>query len=963
MIVFPTGTPLAELLSSAFAFDQANRLLTLCFMPGSGIDDNTLLPHELTGNDAISAGFSFTLTCLSSDAFLELKSFIGIPVQLAVLTDTGDRRAICGIVTHAGHAGSDGGFSRYVLTLQDPFAALALRINSRVFQDLSVREFVAIVLNEHRQHNSVLSACFDIDDRCIGTYPKQSWVTQYNESDTAFVTRWLAHEGISWYFEHGDAGTPGEHPKLTLVLFDDPSLLQPASAAKVRFHRDDGTENEDAITGWHGRRSVQPGAVQRSSYEYKAVTVNVRQDDNRIDQGDHGRQLAGTLEDYRFDTHHAANDSDDHARYGKLRIGAHEYAAKHFTGTGSHREIAVGRHFELVDHPVHDQDGPEQRQFAVVRHSLYARNNLPADLTETASTLLQPASRTAANDGTAWAGASAKPLTEPVYRTRFDAVRKGIPIIPAYSHTEHARPVAPSLMTAIVVGPPGEEIHTDALGRIRVRMGFTRLHDHQHAEGAGATDSDRDSQWIRVAQSWSGTEYGQLWIPRVGDEVLIQYINGDIDRPIVTACVYNGTHRPATFSDAGNLPGNKTLSGIKSKMYKGSGNNEIVWDDSTAEQRIRVATDHGNTALNAGYLVHPRVGGKGEPRGEGFELRSDDHGAIRAGKGLLVSTDVRENARSMHLDSRELTTQLKGALELSTVLSQAAKDHHADLLEVNEEAQRLLKVAEKTYTQSGGTGQKAEVAGYDEPLMAFSSPAGIVSATPKTQQITAGENIHLSSQKDTNVAIGRRLAMAIKESWSVFVATSGIKLFAGRGKVQIQAQDDNIEAMARKEVNIASIAGDIDFAAAKSIKITAGAGCQIEIANGQISFKAPGKVNIHGSVKNFTGPVRVTPQLPELPSHDMPHTRKFSLASLEGKLIDDAEVSLFDPETKTKIWSSPIAATGFSNAVPEQPNSDTYTAVIGLKGSIFHFYDTDQNPQEDEEDDIFEDEHPGRGAE
>ncbi|HEV2609856.1 MAG TPA: type VI secretion system tip protein VgrG, partial [Noviherbaspirillum sp.] len=483
--------------------------------------------------------------------------------------------------------------------------------------------------------------------------------------------------------------------------------------------------------------------------------------------------------------------------------------------------------------------------------SLYARNNLPADLSEAARPLLQPV--TGADIDTLGAASAEKPLSEPVYRTRFDAVRKGIPIIPAYSHTEHAKPVAPSLMTAIVVGPPGEEIHTDALGRIRVRMGFTRLQDHQHAEGAGATDSDRDSPWIRVAQSWSGTEYGHVWIPRVGDEVLIQYINGDIDRPIVTASVYNGTHRPATFSDAGNLPGNKTLSGIKSKMVKGSGHNEIVWDDSTAEQRIRVATDHANSALNQGFLVHPRVGGKGEPRGEGFELRSDDYGAIRAGKGLLVSTDVRENARSTHLDSKELTTQLKGALELSTVLSDAAKDHHADMLEVNEEAQRLLQVAEKTYSQSGGTGQKAEVAGYEEPVMAFSSPAGILSATPKTQQITAGENIHISSQKDTNVAIGKRLAMAIRESWSVFVATAGIKLFAGKGKVQIQAQDDNIEITARKDVRIASIAANINIGTPNSLTLTAG-GCQIRMSGGTIDIKAPGPVNIHGSIKHLTSP-------------------------------------------------------------------------------------------------------------
>ena len=837
---------MAEPLS---AFTQSNRLLKLTLAPGSGIDDETLLPYELSGSEGISAGFTYTLVCLSATAFLELKDLIGLPVQVAILTDDGTERALCGIVTAAKQAGSDGGFSRFVLTLQDPFAVLAKRVNSRVFQDLSVREFADVVLQEHRKKNEVLAQCFDLQDRCHGKHPSQSWVTQYNESDTAFLTRWFAQEGISWYFEHGEDGDPGEHPKLTLVLFDDSSVLTQSSAAKIRFHRDDGTESEDVITAWHGTRTLQPSRTMSSSYEYKEVVVNTQQDENGVNQGQFGAQLSHTLEDNRFDTHHSANDSDDYARYGKLRIQAHEYAAKYFSGEGTHRELAVGRHFELTEHPLHDQDNPEQRQFAVTRLSLYARNNLPEQVQKDAPALLKPL------DGATgeWQVPENLSPSEPVYKTRFDTVRKDIPIVPAFSETEYAKPNAPSLMTATVVGPQGEEIHVNELGCIKVRMGFTRSQDHAHAEGAGSTGTDRDSQWIRVAQPWTGSEYGHLWIPRVGDEVLIQFINGDIDRPIVTGTVYNGTHRPATHSNAGNLPGNKALSGIKSKMYKGSGANEIVWDDSTAEQRIRVASDHGSTALNMGYLVHPRVGGKGEPRGEGFEIRSDQYGVVRAAKGMLISTDPRENARGTHLDSKELTTQMQGSTEMAKTLSDAAKEHQADTLDANEEIERLRKLAEKTYAQSGGTGQQATVPGYEEPILAFSSPAGIVCATPKTHQIAAGEHLHLSSQQDTNVAIGKRLSMAVKEAWSVFVATAGIKLFAGKGKVQIQAQDDNLEASAKKDVKVFSIAGNIDIGTPNELTLTAG-GCQIKLAGGNIDIKAPGAVNIHGATKNLTSP-------------------------------------------------------------------------------------------------------------
>ena len=822
--------------SEALAFTQSARLFTLSFAPGSGIDEGTLLPQELSGDEGISEGFTYTLTCLSADAYLELKQFIGLPVQVSLLTDGGEERALCGLVTRAEFAGSDGGFTRYVLTLQDPFAVLGLRVNSRVFQDLSVREFVDVLLQEHRQNNPVLASCFDLDDRCMGDHPTQSWVTQYNESDTTFITRWLAQEGISWYFEHGDAGMPGEHPTLTLVLFDDVSVLEPASADKIRFHRDDGTESEDSITEWQGVRTLQPGGTERASYDYKAVVTSTQQDGASIDQGEHGAQLASTLEDVRYEPHHSANNEDDYARYGKLRIGAHAFASKCFTGKGSHRELAVGRHFELADHAVHDQDAPQDRQFTVLRTRLLARNNLLQDDTG----------------------------SEPVFQTEFDATRKHIPIIPAFSTTEHAKPTAPTLLTAIVVGPPGEEIHVNEYGCIKVRMPFTRSQDHQYAEGAGASGTDRDSLWIRVAQPWTGSQYGQVWTPRIGDEVLIQFINGDIDRPIVIGSVYNGTHRPAAFSDNGSLPGNKALSGIKSKMHKGRGLNEVIWDDSTNEQRLRTATDHGKTALNQGYLVHPRREGKGEPRGEGLELRTDQYGALRAGKGMLVSTDARNNETGTHLDSKELTNQLQGNLELAKTLSDAAKEHNADPLQANEEADRLIKVANKTYTQQGGTGQKAEVPGYEEPILAFSSPAGIVSATPKSHDIAAGEHIHLSSQQDMNIAVGKNLAMAIKEAWSVFVAKSGIKLFAGKGKIQIQAHDDEIEAIAKKDIRITSVGGNVEITALNGIHLTAG-GSLIDISNGQITLKAPGAVNIHGSVKNLTGPARVTPNLPQLP--------------------------------------------------------------------------------------------------
>ena len=924
-----------DTLEGAFAYSPSHRLLKLTLAPGSRIDDDVLLPYELSGHEGFSEGYTYRLLCLSPEQRLPLRDLIALPVQVALLTEAGQHRALCGFVTRAERLACDGALALYRLTLQDPLAILQRSKRSRVFQDLTVLEFVRQIVDDHRHHNSVLAQSVDLRIECRGDHPKQSWATQYNETDAAFIQRWLAQEGIAWTIEHGEAGQAGEQPKMTLVLFDEASAL-PGKSIRVRYHRNDGTDTrtEDVLTDWSSARLLQPGRTMRASYDYQTVTVNTQQDDNRVDQGEVGNRLAATLEDYEYEPHFSANDARDYLRYGKLRMGAHEFQSALYTGSGPHRRLPVGATFQLLDHPSAD-DG---QHFTITQARLYARNNLSPRLETQAHTLLQhPAALADRQEWDTAEGAA-------VCQTRFQAARKGVPILPAYSDTDYAKPVAPAFMTGIIVGPPGEEIHVNERGCVQVKMNFTRQQDHRHAAGAGAAGKDGDSIWIRVAQPWTGTGYGHLWMPRVGDECGIFFENGDIDRPIIKGVLFNGTHLPPDFSQAGELPGNKTQSGIKSKMHKGNGSNEILWDDSTGEQRLRVATDHGSTALNLGYLVHPRVGGKGQPRGEGLEARTDGYGALRAAKGLLLTTDARDNANSTHLDSKELTTQLKGSLALSKALSDAAQDHHADPLDANDEARRLIDVADKTYPQAGGTGQQADVAGYAEPLLALSSPAGIVGATPKSWQIAAGEHLHASSQKDMNLAIGNRYAMTIKQAWSVFVVEDGMKLFAGKGKIQMQAQDDEIEALARKDVTLASIAGDIDLSAAKSIRITAGGGCQILIENGEISFKAPKGVNIHGSVKNFTGPASVNPVLPHLPQGEIkPWEMELRYLYHDGEPVKAATYKAVFPDGSTK--TGVLDAEGYAKL--ENTSSPTAQITYGKDPRPFEKFKYKTKPDDE----------------
>jgi type VI secretion system secreted protein VgrG len=378
--------PAALLSAFASAFTQNKRLLKLAFSPGAGIADGLLLPWTLTGSEAINVGYRYELACLSPDAYLPLKDLTGQPVEVSILTDTGDYRPLSGWVTEARQDGADGGLSRYTLVIEDLFALLKLRTNNRIFQETSSKDAVLNIVREHRQGNAILAGSLDIDDRTRRDYPTQALISQLDESDAGFCKRKLADEGISFYFEYGDAGQCGDRPKVTLVLFDDNSQLPDNPAGAVRYHRADGTEDTDSITAWHNERTLVPGAVYRASPDYKPLNIDRQQEQSRLDQGEAGNALSASLEDYRYETPHYGKTSEDYARYTELRMQAHEFAGKQFSGAGTVRAFTLGR-FRLADHPEIDQHDAIDREFILTQITHHARNNLPPEVKDQAKHL------------------------------------------------------------------------------------------------------------------------------------------------------------------------------------------------------------------------------------------------------------------------------------------------------------------------------------------------------------------------------------------------------------------------------------------------------------------------------------------------------------------------------------------------------------------------------------------------
>ncbi|MDW5416629.1 type VI secretion system tip protein TssI/VgrG [Iodobacter sp. CM08] len=856
------------LASFAAAFTQDHRLISLQLGDGAAWGEQ-LLPQSISGQEGVNQAYRYQIDCLSPDGSLELKSLLGLPVVIAISDADGGVIERCGVISQTKLLGSDGGFAKYGLTIEPPFALLRYRRTSRVFQDLSVPDIIKQVLAEHQAMNPVFAAVQTLDFKLSGTQPPRSYCLQYRESDFDFLLRLMHEQGLAWRFIH----LPGDSPQVQLIVFDDAYALPEAADPQVRFHRADATEKSDSLTSWHSQRQVGSSSVALASFDYKSVQTRSSLDASAVDQGEGRQQIQTGLEDYDPQSHYYSSDAEGLSHYAKLRQQALDAQKKSFTGSGTLRSLQAGQWFQLEDHPAHEWDTAEQREFAITELKFTANNNLPVDLTQQ---LLQLAP--------GLLGAGDKDAAKP-YQADFTAQRRGQPLTPAFAHETFSKPQSRGVQTATVVGPAGSEVHTDEQGRIKVQFHWQRAAEHP---SFGANLDDKSSCWIRVSMPSAGAGFGHQFIPRIGQEVLVDFLEGDIDRPIVTGLVYNGSHPTPAFSGAGSLPANKTLSGIKSKEFEGGQYGELLFDDSTGEVRTKLSSEHGKTQLNMGYLIHPRTDGKGEPRGEGFELRSDKQGAIRA-SGLLISTEAKGGASGKQLDRSPAQSQLESALETSKNLGEYATKQLADSIETGDDDQTIKPDnsagdkashghlyhhvhASKSFkagsnTDKDGKTKSKEQAGLQKIILLHGED-GVAITSPQSQTISAGSNLDHVAQRDINQSSGRRWIHNVGSHISLF--TGGIKdkitmkFIAAKGQLQMQAQSDDIEITGDKNVKLTAIKGKGLFNAKQEILLTAG-GAYIRIKDGKIELHAPGKVSIKGGSHDWGGPAKQDSDFPFMP--------------------------------------------------------------------------------------------------
>nr|WP_268801108.1 type VI secretion system tip protein VgrG [Pseudomonas sp. BSw22131] len=433
---------------------------------------------------------------------------------------------------------------------------------------------------------------------------------------------------------------------------------------------------------------------------------------------------------------------------------------------------------------------------------------------------------------------------------RFEAQPYGVPY---RSAPEHHKPHMPGPQTAVVVTPPDHEVFTDALNRVCVRFHW----DRRTPEG------QLGSCWIRMLQNSSGPDWGSVQVPRGGEEVVVTFLDNDIDRPLILGQVYGGD-KPAWHSSG-------QMSGYKSKELKGRGFNQWVMDDTPQQVRTQLHSSHAHTQLNMGYLIDQQGNQRGGLRGSGFELRSDAFGAIRAQQGLHVSTWKRSKAQGGQMDAEEARQQLEDSECRLQTLSDDAAGHNADALTSALDSLQTLKRDTDSPLRHGegssaGHGQSA---GFEQPLIMFSAPNDIASTTARNTHLYSALQTTLASGENLTLASGKSLLASVAEGISLFAKNAGAKLFAAKGKVAIQAQSDDIELTAQNDVLITSTGQRIQLSAQDGILLTSG-GAYIEIKDGNISIHAPGEVDVKGVIRKFSGPggmkhMDATPQFALLP--------------------------------------------------------------------------------------------------
>ena len=820
--------PSSALLSSLAEPSHQDRLIRL-----QGPQDG-LVVERFEGEENVCGRTCFQVDCLSTDAYLDTDPWLEQPFTLQLRLADGSLRQWHGLCTAASLLGSDGGLARYQLTIEPWTALLELRRNAVIFPNMDTRGICEAIFADYPQANYR----FDVK----AALPAREITTQYRETDWSFVSRLLAEAGLAWRIEQSSSGDASH----TLVIFE-PASERP-ELGSVRFHRAHATESSDGIAGFSERQQLVPNISTVASWHSEKLNAVAAQHES--DAGDlpplevYVQPRAGRFAETRW-----AQD-DAQARLDALRV-----PQRLFTGNGSERSLAAGAVFSLVQHPQHEG---QAFQLLAIQH--VAVNNLEHGIADLLGSV---------------------ELERGSYRNRFLATDAKVAVRPL----PQDRPTLHGPQSARVVGVADATLSPNREHQVRIQFGWQRgpspnaggLTDTGSKQSGHAPGDHTSGSWVAVAEWVAGPNWGTAFLPRIGSEVLVEFLHGDIDQPRITGQLYNGSVQPpfgGGSDEAAHHPG--VLSGLHTASHDGSGTQQWVVDDTPGQLRTRLHSSLADSRLELGYLIEHQNTSRGGLRGEGFELATHGWSNVHAAEGLLLSASAHENAASTVMDNGSVVTQLKGAERSLEAMQQTLQQQQVPGLSAWQQTGKLRELIDpQTQGRFQGDvgGQSAFKPGdgrnpgeqpverLAKPLLLAEAPNHMAWATPASAIAYAGQNLGLTVQQDLHASAGETIATVSGGNVSLFAQGGPVRLIAANGPVSLQANDGELELLAEQALTFTATDQRIDVLAQTKVVLQAG-NSAITLEGGNITFSCPGQFTVKASEHPFKG-ADTNPAIPE----------------------------------------------------------------------------------------------------
>ncbi|MNQ32988.1 Ice nucleation protein [compost metagenome] len=720
----------------------------------SPLGENVLVLQSLDGSEELGRIFQYELELISENPSVAFDQLLGKPMSLALELHDGGKRHFHGIVSRCSQGAGNGQFAGYQVSLRPWLWLLSRTSDCRIFQNRSVPDIIKQVFRD--------LGFSDFEDSLSQTYREWEYCVQYRETSFDFVSRLMEQEGIYYYFRH-------EKNRHVLVLADAYGAHSSVSdyASVPYYPPTDEQRERDHFFDWNLAREVQPGSLALNDYDFQrpGARLEVRSSVSRS-------HAHGDYPLYDYPGEYVQSKDGEH--FARTRIEAIQARFERVQLRGKARGLGSGHLFKLTNYPRDDQN----REYLVVG----ARYRITQESYESGymEGQLQYESDLDCMD----AGQTFRPL----------------PLTP--------QPIVRGPQTALVVGPGGEEIWTDQYGRVKVHFYWDR-HDQSN---------ENSSCWMRVSQAWAGKNWGSVQIPRIGQEVIVSFLEGDPDRPIITGRVYN-----AEQTVPYELPANATQSGVKSRSSKGGSPanfNEIRMEDKKGAEQLFIHAEKNQDIEvendETHWVGHDRR--KTIDNDETVHVKHDRTETVDNNETITIGVDRKENVGNNETISIGVNrTEKVGSDEKISIGANRTEDVGSNET-ITIGADRKESVGSNETINIGSN--RTEEVGSNE---------SITIGANRTEKVGDNENISIGSNQTTDIgknetrSVGQNRDTSISQNDSLdvgkdFSLSAGDSITLTTGAASITMKKDGTIVISGKNITIDG-SGAIDIKANRNVVI------------------------------------------------------------------------------------------------------------------------------------------------